>query len=218
MNMKKIVIIPVLIFSLLGLKVFTFAQTASYFGRYAGGVGVNQNTLQRASAIGYNAKVAVDDGLVLGDSTLVKVGIGTANPQARLDVRGAFRLKGNINFVASANQNLIEINKEPFLTIDPDNTPVLSHFKIRYKSENQWSDRVFEHNYKLLKISEVEKFIQENGHLPNVPSASEVVKEGVGMDVMVSKLLEKVEELTLYTIQQQKEIEALKKRVKGLKK
>ena len=53
-----------------------FAQTASYFGRYAGGVGINQNNLQRASAIGYNAKVGVDDGLVLGDSTLVKVGIG----------------------------------------------------------------------------------------------------------------------------------------------
>jgi hypothetical protein len=215
--MKKLITCFVLIFPLWGLGGI-FAQTASYFGRYAGGIGVNQNTLQRASAIGYNAKVAVDDGLVLGDSTLVKVGIGTANPQARLDVRGAFRLKGNINFVASANQNLIEINQEPFLTIDPDNTPVLSHFKIRYQSENQWSDRVFERNYKLLKINEVERFIQENGHLPNVPSASEVVKNGVGMDVMVSKLLEKVEELTLYTIQQQKEIEALKKRVKRLKK
>ena len=181
-------------------------------------MGVNQNSLQRSSAIGYNAKVAVDDGLVLGDSSLVKVGIGTANPQARLDVRGVFRLKGNINFVASINQSLIEINREPFLTIDPDNTPVLSHFKIRYKTENQWSDKVFEKEYKLLKINQVEKYIQANGHLPNVLSASEVVKEGVGMDVMVSKLLEKVEELTLYVIQQQKEINGLKKRVKRLRK
>jgi hypothetical protein len=205
-----------LIFSFIAIS--SFAQTASYFGRYAGGVGVNQNSLQRASAIGYNAKVAVDDGLVLGDSTLVKVGIGTANPQARLDVRGAFRLKGNINFVASINQSLIEINKEPFLTIDPDNTPVLSHFKIRYHTENQWSDKVFEKEYKLLNINQIEKYIQEYGHLPNVPSASEVVKEGVAMDVMVSKLLEKVEELTLYTIQQQKEIENLKKQMKQLKK
>jgi hypothetical protein len=204
--MKKIFLLLTLI-APLGV----LAQTASYFGRYAGGVGSNQNTLQRASAIGYNAKVAVDDGLVLGDTSLVKVGIGTSNPQARLDVRGAFRLKGNINFVASANQSLIEINKEPFLSIDPDNTPVLSHFRIRYENENQWSDRVFENDYKLLKISEVEQFIQKNGHLPNIPSASQVVKEGVGMDVMISKLLEKVEELTLYTIQQQKEIDELKK-------
>ena len=194
------------------------AQTASYFGRYAGGVGTNQNNLQRASAIGYNAKVAVDDGLVLGDSTLVKVGIGTANPQARLDVRGAFRLKGNLNFVASANQNLLDINNENFLAIDAEGTPVMSRFKIRYSSENQWSDRVFEKNYPLLSLKKTEEFIAKNKHLPNVPSASEVVEKGVAVDVMVSKLLEKVEELTLHVIRQEKEIERLKRNVKGLNK
>jgi hypothetical protein len=209
-------IFNLLIFSFLATN--SFAQTASYFGRYAGGVGVNQNSLRRASAIGYNAKVAVDDGLVLGDSTLVKVGIGTANPQARLDVRGAFRLKGNINFVASVNQNLMNINNENFLALDEDGTPILSHFKIKYSSENQWSDRVFEKNYPLLSLKKTEEFIVKNKHLPNVPSASEVVEKGVGVDVMVSKLLEKVEELTLYTIQQQKEIESLKKQMKQLKK
>jgi hypothetical protein len=204
-------------FTLLILFVFTatsFAQTASYFGRFAGGIGTNQNNLQRASAIGYNAKVAVDDGLVLGDSTLVKVGIGTANPQARLDVRGAFRLKGNINFVASINQNLMNINGENFLATDAEGIPVLSHFKIRYSSENQWSDRVFEKNYELLSLKKTAAFIEKNKHLPNVPSASEVVEKGVAVDVMVSKLLEKVEELTLHVIRQEKEIEALKKRVK----
>lgn len=195
-----------------------FAQTASYFGRYAGGIGVNQNVLQRASAIGYNAKVAIDDGLVLGDSTLVKVGIGTANPQARLDVRGAFRLKGNLNFVASANQNLLDINNENFLAIDAEGIPVMSRFKIRYSSENQWSDRVFEKNYPLLSLKKTEEFIAKNKHLPNVPSASEVVEKGVAVDVMVSKLLEKVEELTLHVIRQEKEIESLKRNVKGLNK
>jgi trimeric autotransporter adhesin len=212
-KMKRNILILVLLFPLWGQGGFCLAQTASYFGRYAGGVGVNQNSLQRASAIGYNAKVAVDDGLVLGDSTLVKVGIGTANPQARLDVRGAFRLKGNINFVASVNQNLMNINNENFLAIDSEGVPVLSRFKIKYDNQNQWSDKVFDKKYKLLKINQLEKFIEANNHLPNVPSASEVVKDGVAMDAMVSKLLEKVEELTLYMIQQQKEIEVLKKKV-----
>ncbi len=194
------------------------AQTASYFGRYAGAVGTNQNNLQRASAIGYNAKVAVDDGLVLGDSTLVKVGIGTANPQARLDVRGAFRLKGNLNFVASANQNLLDINNENFLAIDAEGTPVMSRFKIRYSSENQWSDRVFEKNYPLLSLKKTEEFIAKNKHLPNVPSATEVVEKGIEVNMMVSKLLEKVEELTLYVIRQEKEIDELKKQVKSHRK
>lgn len=211
--MKKILFILMVLSPILGLDGVCFAQTASYFGRYAGGIGTNQNSLQRASAIGYNAKVAVDDGLVLGDSILVKVGIGTANPQARLDVRGAFRLKGNLNFVASVNENLLNINNENFLAIDSEGTPVLSRFKIRYSSENQWSDRVFEKKYTLLSLQKLEKFVQVNKHLPNVPSASEVVEKGVAIDIMVSKLLEKVEELTLYVIKQEKDIKFLKKQL-----
>ena len=156
----------------------------------------------------------MDDGLVLGDSMLVKVGIGTANPQARLDVRGVLRLKGNMNLIASLNQNLININGGNFLATDSEGTPVLSHFKIRYNTENQWSDRVFEKNYPLLSLKKTEGFIEKNKHLPNVPSAAEVVEKGVAVDVMVSKLLEKVEELTLYIIQQQKEIDALKNKIK----
>ncbi len=213
--MKKIIITLILLFPLCLKGVY--AQTASYFGRFAGGVGINQNNLQRASAIGYNAKVAVDDGLVLGDSTLVKVGIGTANPQARLDVRGSFRLEGNINFVASVNQNLMDINGLNFLATDSEGTPVLSHFKIRYSSKNQWSDRVFEKNYELLPLKKTEEFIEKNKHLPNVPSAAEVVEKGVAVDVMVSKLLEKVEELTLHMIHQEKEIERLKKQISNKK-
>ena len=211
--MKKTFSTLIIVILLWGQGSLSFAQTASYFGRFAGGIGLNQNTLQRASSIGYNAKVAVDDGLVLGDSLLVKVGIGTAYPQARLDVRGAFRLKGNINFVASARQNLININNESFLEIDQEGTPVLSHFKIRYQSGNQWSDRVFEKNYLLLSLKETEDFIKRNNHLPNIPSALEVVEKGIAVDVMFSKLLEKIEELTLHVIRQQKEIENLKKGV-----
>lgn len=214
--MKKNILIFLLLVSIGGNKIS--AQTATYFGRFAGGVGVNQNSLQRASAIGYNAKVAVDDGLVLGDSTLVKVGIGTANPQARLDVRGAFRLKGNLNFVASANQNLMNINNENFLAIDTDGIPILSQFKIRYHTKNQWSDRVFEKDYSLLSLKKTEEFIEKNKHLPNVPSASEVVAKGVAVDVMVSKLLEKIEELTLHVIRQEKEIRALRKEMEVIHK
>ena len=216
--MKRLILILTIFFPLWGSGSLCFAQTASYFGRYAGGIGTNQNSLQRASAIGYNAKVAIDDGLVLGDSILVKVGIGTANPQARLDVRGAFRLKGNMNFVASVNQHLLDINNENFLAIDSEGTPVLSRFKIRYSSENQWSDRVFEKKYTLISLQKLEKFIQLNKHLPNVPSASEVVEKGVAVDIMVSKLLEKVEELTLYVIKQEKDIEVLKKKLRKMDK
>jgi hypothetical protein len=189
----------------------TTAQSASYFGRFAGGVGINQNSLERASAIGYNAKVSVNDALVLGDTSLVKVGIGLSNPKYRLDVKGLF------NVSMAYNSPVYKINDRNFLELDEKGQFVLNSFKMKYENENQWSDKVFENSYKLMPLPEVAKFINQHHHLPNVPSAKEVVEKGVKMDEMVSKLLEKVEELTLYTIKQQNEIEGLKTEIVKLK-
>lgn len=83
--------------------------------------------------------------------------------------------------------------------------------------KSTWSDIVFSKDYKLMKISEVEDFIQEHKHLPNVPSAQKVSEVGYNQHDMNKVLLQKIEELTLYTIQQQKEIEALKKELESLK-
>ncbi len=71
-------------------------------------------------------------------------------------------------------------------------------------------DYVFKKEYDLLTIDEVQQHIEQKGHLPNIPSAKVMETEGVDLGAMNMKLLEKVEELTLYTIQQQKEIEELK--------
>ena len=76
--------------------------------------------------------------------------------------------------------------------------------------KSSWADYVFSKNYNLLKISEVATFIQKNNHLPDVPSAEQVAEEGYSQHDMNKVLLQKIEELTLYTIQQQKEIDALK--------
>jgi hypothetical protein len=66
------------------------------------------------------------------------------------------------------------------------------------------ADFVFEKDYKLLPIEHVANYVQENKHLPDIPSANEMVKNGVSMGDMQVKLLQKVEELTLYAIQQDK--------------
>ena len=73
-----------------------------------------------------------------------------------------------------------------------------------------WSDYVFGKDYKLRTLAEVEKYIQLNKHLPDVPSASEIESNGLDLGGNQSILLKKIEELTLYIIQQQKEIGALK--------
>ncbi len=82
--------------------------------------------------------------------------------------------------------------------------------KVAVKNTNDWSDYVFANSYKLKSLHELEIFISDNQHLPDVPSAKEVVENGLDLAKMDAKLLQKIEELTLYVIQQQKEIEQLK--------
>jgi hypothetical protein len=77
------------------------------------------------------------------------------------------------------------------------------------KVEAQTADFVFEENYHLKPLSEVEQFINQNKHLPGIPSAKQMEKEGVGLAEMNKLLLQKVEELTLHIIELNKKIEVL---------
>ena len=72
-----------------------------------------------------------------------------------------------------------------------------------------WSDYVFTSDYKLPSLEEVEKYINENGHLKDIPSADEVSEKGIDLGKMDSGLLMKVEELTLYIIEQNKKMETV---------
>ncbi|MCV9387479.1 tail fiber protein [Reichenbachiella ulvae] len=82
---------------------------------------------------------------------------------------------------------------------------------------NGWSDFVFFDNYNLRSLEETEQYIQENQHLPDIPSEAEVTANGINLGEMDAKLLQKIEELTLYLIEQNKEIESLKTEIKALK-
>ncbi len=96
----------------------------------------------------------------------------------------------------------------------PDGYKMAVNGKIKSKGvivdPSNWADYVFEEDYDLKSIEEVDDFIQSNGHLPDVPSAQEVEETGVNVSEMQSTLLRKVEELTLYIIELHNEIETLK--------
>ncbi|MDQ0066408.1 cell wall anchor protein [Chryseobacterium lathyri] len=83
---------------------------------------------------------------------------------------------------------------------------------------NVWADYVFEKDYKLNSLEEVEKHIQENGHLPNIPSAEKVLQDGINVAEMNAKLLEKIEELTLYSIEQNKKLKIQSEKVEKMEK
>lgn len=90
--------------------------------------------------------------------------------------------------------------------------------ELKVQLQAQWPDYVFGKNYQLPTLQEVEKQINENGHLANVPSACEVEENGFEVGEMNRILLEKVEELTLYIIEQNKINEKQKLEIEELKK
>lgn len=83
---------------------------------------------------------------------------------------------------------------------------------------NQAADYVFDEQYALQPLNEVEAYVRENKHLPGVPSATEFSEKGMNVSEMSNLLLEKVEELTLHLIQMQKEMEVLKAKNEALEK
>jgi hypothetical protein len=82
--------------------------------------------------------------------------------------------------------------------------------------ETNWSDFVFDKNYNLMPINELEKYIDINRHLPDVPSADEVKNNGIDVGSISALLLQKIEELNLYVIELKKENELLNKRISSL--
>ncbi len=105
------------------------------------------------------------------------VGIGTENPQSKLDVRGKI---------------------------------TASEVEIKVISG---ADFVFQPDYNLMPLSEVESFVKENQHLPEIPSEKEMVENGVNVNDMQIKLLQKIEELTLYVIEQEKQNKKLQEQI-----
>jgi hypothetical protein len=91
---------------------------------------------------------------------------------------------------------------------------ITERVKVAIKNTTDWSDYVFSPTYSLRPLAELEAYVHQNKHLPGIPSAAEVVEQGIDVGKMNAKLLEKVEELTLYVIDLQKEVTQLRKETK----
>lgn len=87
---------------------------------------------------------------------------------------------------------------------------------IKVAATNPWPDYVFDPAYERLPLMELESFIKTNKHLPEIPSAKAIEKDGINLGDMNTKLLKKIEELTLYLIELKKDNDVLKERVKNL--
>ena len=92
-----------------------------------------------------------------------------------------------------------------------------NYFNTELVSTEPWADYVFEPGYKPMALKEIEAFAKANGHLPEVPSAAEVKKDGIDLAKMNAILLKKIEELTLHAVEQEKKMEALQAEVQEMK-
>ncbi len=101
-------------------------------------------------------------------------------------------------------------NQPAYKLLQLDNNGLLYAREVKVNLDS-WPDYVFHKEYKLMPLNDVETFIAKNGHLPNVPKAETVETSGLNLGEMNKLLMEKVEELTLYLIQQQKLLEEQQK-------
>ena len=129
-----------------------------------------------------------------------------------------------ISFDSYPQQNVLTMNSNGNVGIG---TTALGKYKLNVWGtvraheivvNSDGADFVFQPDYKLRPLAEVDSFIQQNKHLPEIKSASEMQADGMSVSELNTKLLQKVEELTLYIIQQAKEQEQLRKEFEEYKK
>ncbi|GAB2544775.1 hypothetical protein [Spirosoma aerophilum] len=197
----------------------TDGQDNTFLGANAVGAGAG---LSNATAIGANARVLSSNALVLGNN--VNVGIGTSAPQNRLELTAGTDGRSGLRLTnLTANSTPSSETTSKFLTVTALGDVTLSSrlsalsMLVQPTSERQWADHVFAPSYRLQSLSEIEKYIKQNSHLPDMPSAREMVSKGTDLTTLLATLVKKNEELTLHLINQQKRIERLERQNKRLK-
>ena len=206
-------------------------QGADYAGYFVGNVKImsqnaaflsfgrtNNARLEMAVA---NCNTCFSPRAKTNDLVFRKMGVGG---QMIFDTGSDFGDGENFLFTAGG-QTLLNIKDNGKLGVGTDNTPTsvggqnISSYKLFVKGgiltdevrvETGWADYVFEEDYELKTLEEVEEYITENGHLPNVPSAAVVEAQGVELGAITVTQQEKIEEIFLHLIELKKEIDTLK--------
>lgn len=169
---------------------------------------------------GFNAVSGAGSGaadpLTIQRSNL-SVGINTTSPQARLHIKGggADNTTSSLLVNNNANAEVFRILDNGYVgigTASPQSTLAVNGNITTLRitaTPNGWPDYVFAPDYPLPSLPQVEEYINRNKHLPDVVSAKEVKNNGVDLGKNQAMLLKKVEELTLYLIEQHKQLEKL---------
>jgi hypothetical protein len=209
------------------------------------------------AAAGAGLDFAVNGSIMAQIDDAGRLGVGTLNPQDRLEVAGNERAQisagrpgdttrvklwagtdggvleatnasagAGLAFVVNGSANAIfnDAGRLGVGTVNPRDRLEVSGGNIRVSGGSfiddgttlRAPDYVFEEGYDLMSLEELDTYIDQEGHLPNVPSAEDIANHGLNLSQFQMKLLEKVEELTLYTLHQEKALRAQQRQIDEL--
>ena len=182
----------------------------------------------------------------LGFNSTGKVGIGNVtSPESKLHIKSDanedagiilepttdakmayFQIYDNKHkIIVNKDKGMIFLSQNDKMVFDANNVDVNAKLSVSggiltsevlVKEVSEWYDHVFEDDYHLKPIADLETYINENGHLPDIPSEKIVLNEGYALVEMDGLLLKKIEELTLYIIELHKQLECQHKIIEGL--
>ena len=174
-----------------------------------GNIGINNSTpLARLDVVGNNSSTSL---FAVRNTSFI-------NPYNTTYATTAFEVATNGQvFIGPFRQKSTSTHANAILSVDGEVVVGDLGGHGLWIVQDNWSDYVFDIDYKLLSLDEVEKFYKVNHHLPDVPTAKNIKENGVNVGQTETILLKKIEELTLYIVQQQKEMENQKKDIEALK-
>ncbi len=210
-----------LLSALLFISTFSWAQTNTFPSSGYVGIGTVSPTspFQLAGEFRLGGNAAYTDLLIHSATPLSGYNQTTNFMSATAPGSGIARTAIHLKSQVSGGSNIMDLLVDGRIGIGNvmPTEKLEVNGKIRAKEikveTSGWPDYVFSPSYNKMPLAELEKFIQKNGHLPEIPSAKEAEANGIELGEMNKLLLKKIEELTLHLIQQGKEIEDLKKKV-----
>jgi hypothetical protein len=186
----------------------------------------------------YSQNWTAGTGVLYSDPTTTKIGIGTTNPTDKLHVEGSIYSKAQtIEHITTSDWHyamFISVNRDYTKALGVRNTQFGEVFAVMGNGVTYtrklyaetievrpdaigtcWYDHVFAPDYKLRSLKDLELFVKENRHLPDIPSEEDVKENGINVFEMNALLVKKMEELTLYIIDLEKRISEIENKKGG---
>lgn len=198
-----------------------FGSTATGVRAAGPGGGAPAIVAENSGGTGLLVELGADTGIHIRDAWNfgIRAEIDFSNPNG---VAGSFRSDGT----AIEAHGLVEVDGAviigsnslpavpPGVRLAVDGKIMAEELEVQLSQD--WPDYVFADDYDLPRLTEVEAFVREHRHLPNVPSAQDVARDGINVGAMQATLLQKVEELTLYVVQLNRELDEVRAEKRAL--